>query len=62
MTDALDSVDYQPEQMPHLTECLYCPGVRVCVHACVCVCGRRVVVYALLQLTKIGRDLHRRAS
>ena len=29
MTDALDSVDYQPEQMPHLTECLYCPGVRV---------------------------------
>lgn len=31
MTDALDSVDYQPEQMPHITERLYCPGVRVCV-------------------------------
>lgn len=31
MTDALDSVDYQPEQMPHLTERLYCPGVCVCV-------------------------------
>ena len=31
MTDALDSEDYQPEQMPHLSECLYFPGVCLCV-------------------------------
>ena len=49
MADALHSVDYHPEQILNLSECLYCPRVCECVRACVSafLVGRPSLVFIL---------------